>query len=237
MPDPAIVVVATTYAPNDERGEIRREENVSAFRTWEDNLRYTGELLLHIADDGSRLPGWPPGRESHHNPIPSWGGMSYSEQWRRGVGASLNAGMGQAFRGGMLAAYFVDDWLCTESYDLTPWARLLERRDDIACVRLGPPHPGVSGTVEHENGLWWLRLDRHHYAMAQRPALYHARTFAAYGLWPEGESALECERLYNERYCRRPFGPEVVLALPTPWLPQLGLKPSFSPLRPDGLTP
>ena len=73
---------------------------------------------------------------------------------------------------------------------------------------------------------WGLRLDPHHFAFGHRPALYHKRFFDAYGYFEEGVSALECERLYAEHFCReRPdlFAidqpcPDIVYALSYPWV-------------------
>ena len=84
-------------------------------------------------------------------------------------------------------------------------------------VRLVPPHPGITGKVRMFPTGWAFVVDRHHFAFAFRPALYHQRFIDAYGWFSEGTSALECERRYNEHFARTP-GPEIIYALPYPWV-------------------
>ena len=211
---PPVTIVMTTWMPEGPVGESRRRSARAALDSWRLHLDYAGQLRLHIADDGSpvedlvyavgaRLDGfWP---------------VSGSRQQRRGVGASLNAGLATAWYASPLAAYFVDDWGLTAPFDLTPWAELLVDDETVGMVRLGPPHPWLTGTVELFAQGWAMRLERHHYAFGHRPALYHKRFFDAYGEFREGVSAFECERLYAEGFCSRP-GPDIVYALPYPWL-------------------
>lgn len=232
---PAITFVATTYFPPGDPGAVRAAAFRQALESWA-SLRYQGELYLHRADDGSAqtgVVGLVPAIESAF----AMAHYSASRQERRGVGASLNAGFRRAFERSPLVLYAVDDWEVVEPFDLTLWADLLMEREDIGCVRLGPPHPGTRGTVEmfsveadppanQEKGGWFLRLDPYAFAFGHRPALYHRRMIDAYGWFEEDVNAYECERLYAEHYARkqlahvaagRPPAPEVVLALPHPW--------------------
>ena len=213
---PPVTIVATTWFPESDDGLRRGLNACAAFASWREYLIYEGSLCLHVADDGS-----PEDRLALLDPeLEHWAHVTISVQARRGVGASLNAGLRQAFdheRG--LALYAVDDWALTGPIDLTPWARLLWERADVGMVRLGPPHPDLTGRVEALTGDWqgWaLRLDRHHYAFGHRPALYHPRLRDAYGLFAEGVNAYDCERLYAEQFART-TGPDIVLALPHPW--------------------
>lgn len=203
---PTITIVVTTWFPPGEDGDKRYNIFREALASWHQHLKYDGELHYHIADDGTfAWPGLPPP-------------ATFSRQNRRGVGASLNAGFAQAFAQGELALYAVDDWKLAADLDLTPWARLLRDSSLMGCVRLGPPHPDLTGAVLHlgENG-WALLLEKHHYAFGFRPALYHKRFFDYYGWFDEGISSLEAERLYNERFCENFRGPDIVLALFTPF--------------------
>lgn len=211
-----ITIVVTTWAPKGPIGDSRGESARKAIASWEQHLRYDSLLRLHIADDGSD-------HELYHNAYeflpwasPPWD-VTFSRQERGGVGASLNAGFAEAFARSPLALYAVDDWELTEEFDLNPWAQLLLEEQDIGAVRLGPPHPGLSGMVRLTYWGWVLMLDRHHFACSHRPALYHKRFLNAYGPFDEGCSALECERRYNERFCENLEGPAVALALPHPW--------------------
>lgn len=207
---PDIEIVMTTWFPPDERGPKRLEIAKQALTTWVDRLIYQGEVILHIADDGSGI------ERQLEVLLATWLGEGHiTRQSRRGVGASLNAGMGCAFAGGRLVLYLVDDWSLTQPFDITPWATLLEHDDSIGMVRLGLAHPDLTGKVCHdpESGQYFLRLDRHHYAFGFRPALFHRRMS---GPFAEEVSSNEAERLYAERYGRG-TGPDIALALLHPW--------------------
>ena len=86
----------------------------------------------------------------------------------------------------------------------------------IGMVRLGPPHPWLTGEIVHTTIGWFIHLDRHHYAFGMRPALYWPNFLEAYGRFEEGVSAMECERLYAEKFCNTE-GPDIAYALPYPW--------------------
>lgn len=217
---PTVTIVVTLYEPlEDMQQHTRQIACLEAIHSWRTNLKYDGLLAIHLADDGSRDPSYVGGIQAHAY---AWCGprFSKSRQERKGVGASLNTGFNRGLENSPIVAYFVDDWLLTAPLDITPWVKLLERDTHYGCIRLGPPHPDLEGHVEMVDEGWVLCLDRHHYALAMRPALYHQRFFAWYGAWKEGVSAHECERLKNEAYCSWDEGPKVALALPHPWEPQ-----------------
>lgn len=228
---PPIGIVLTTYNPGGVGGDLRFQSLKKTLKSWESNLQYEGILRLHIAEDQLRETKYP-------DPTPFSYGLAnlqdfrwreqiptFSNQDRKGVGASLNTGFRAIWdvTPNALILYAVDDWALTEPFNLTPWARLLLEREDVGMVRLGPPHPNLSGTVEiftNEWQGWGLRLARHHYAFGHRPALYHRRMIDAYGWFKEDCSALECEQLYNEKFCEskvKSVGPDIVLALQHPW--------------------
>jgi hypothetical protein len=215
-----VTIVATTYFPPGEDGKLREVTARAAFASWRQNLIYDGELRLHVADDGSADAGWP--AAAALAPKAPWvdplAPVTTSRQERQGVGASLNAGCDLAFAAGNIVLHAVDDWELQQDFDLTPWVDLLVADPNVCMVRLGPPHPWLTGTIENFPEGWGMRLDRHHFAFGHRPALYHPRMFEAYGRFAEDVNAYECERLYNEHFCVTP-GPDIVLALPTPWVP------------------
>jgi hypothetical protein len=226
---PPIVILMTTWAPDNAVGRSRARSAQIALSSWAEHLRYP-RLGLHIADDGSTLPGHV--ERLHELGIALGWEVTTSRQERGGVGASLNAGIAVAARQKALALYAVDDWALTADLDLIPWAELLQHwAPDVAgqlpglpsvgCVRLGPPHPDQTGRVVMAPSGWALLLDRHHFVAAQRPALWNPQLFDVfnYGPWPENCSALECERIFNERFCDPAFvhGPGIVQALPHPW--------------------
>lgn len=204
---PPVSIIMTTFFPCQARIAAAEE----TLWSWVKNLYYDGEVHLIIADDGSPLD-WEPEK--------IWSGrISYTYQYRQGLGASLNKGYKRAFEVSPLAASFTDDWSLTEPLDITPWCIALLENKTIGCVRLGPPHPNLTGTVEMISSQWqgWgLRLNKGGYAYGDRPALYHSRFFEDYGDFEENCSALECVRLYDEKFTELP-GCDVILALPHPF--------------------
>jgi len=227
-----VSIVVTTYVPPDT---TRLDALLAAAASWGWALKYDGEIRLIVEDDGSPDTRW---MERLHR---TWemlfyeiglGGVGvgterlFYETGRGGVGASLNRGLAKAFERSPIALYAVDDWALTEDFDITPWVQMLEENTQIGCVRLGPPHPGISGTIVAASSNWqgWaLRLEPAAGGIiaAQRPALWHKRFFDAVGPWKEDCSALECEFDMNVRwgaqYRRDPSTPAIVLALPHPW--------------------
>lgn len=197
-----ITIVITTWYTLQIQDRIKVLQE--AVNSWINHFDYDGELRFHIADDGSDV-NFIIGPEH-----------TISQQYRKGVGASLNAGFKQAFKISKFAMYIVDDWILHRTIDLNPWIILLTENPSIGCVRLGPPHPGITGKCYRWKGDWFFLLDRHDYAFSMRPALYHKRFFDTYGWFTEGNSAVECERIYNEHFCSME-GPEIVYALPSFW--------------------
>lgn len=215
MNHPPVIIMMTTWAPEGIVGEMRALSAKIALESWSKNLEYAGEIRLHVADDGSTYESY--GRGLLNPPCSWWEGLAtFSRQERRGVGASLNVGFKAAFAISPLAVYFVDDWRLPCLFNLTPWAELLLQDDSVGMVRFGPPHPHLTGGMRMYPSGWGLLLDRHHFVYGFRPAMYHQRFFEAYGGFDEGLNAFECEKLYNERFCKSE-GPSIVYALPYPW--------------------
>lgn len=208
-----ITIVVTTYFPAGPVGDSRFASCLTALKTWAKFLRYDGELHYEIINSPDMITAdheLALRRALKGKPV-SFGFTN------RGVGAALNLGFLDSYAAGApLTLYAADDWALDAPCDLSPWADLLIAQPPAGVVRLGPPHPDLTGTVLMLPQGWVLRLDRHHYAFGHRPALYHQRMFEAYGRFDENSSAWECERLYNEHFCATP-GPDVVYALPYPW--------------------
>lgn len=211
----------TTWFVDKQRKEIAEK----ALESWENNL-IGGPIHLHIADDGSLLD-W-------KFKSSKWI-TTYSRQERRGIGASLNVGFKQAFEFSPVVLYMVDDWILEEPLDIKPWVQLLEERNDVGIVRLGPPHPFLRGEIMPYTTNWqgWaLRLERYGLSVGHRPELFHRRYIDAYGWFDEDVNAQECERLASVRYAEMP-GPDIVYALPHPWYHyHLDVLPSTSHIDP-----
>lgn len=210
-----LTILLTTYAPAGGIGEATAAAAKYCMHQWSRRMRYPGELALHVSDDGSSLEGYATSAET---PPGSWwkrGPVTFSRQERHGIGASINAGLRQAFKRSPVAALLMDDWGLYWPFDFAPWVNLLER-EDIGLVRLGPPHPNIVGKVELHEEAWFLRLQTDGVFVSLRPWMVHERFMLAYGKFPEDNSVGECERIFNERV-RALNGPDVVVALPTAW--------------------
>ena len=212
-----ITILMTTYAPAGGIGEATAAAAHYSIKQWRKRLQYDGDLRLHVADDGSSLPGY--GLSVDSPPASYWGKrgpVTFSRQERHGIGASLNAGLTEAFRHSPVAAFFMDDWGLKWPFELGPWANLLLKREDIGLVRLGPPHPNTGGCIELFEEAWYLRLTTDGIFTGLRPWMIHERMMQTYGPFAEDVHAATCEQLWNELIRETP-GPDVVLALPTAW--------------------
>lgn len=208
-----ITILMTTWLPDGRDGERRLDFLTRALTSWYEHLRYDGNLLLHVADDGTRDDLW-----SHMMSVINtiWGEerVSWSKQERRGVGASLNLGVN--VHRDTLILHAVDDWELFSDLNLNTWAEILEADARICGFRFFP-HPDLTGVIKYiPPGVYAIDLDKHHFAFATRPSLWHPRMFEQYGYFEEGASAYEVERLYNEEYCRL-TGAKLWLALPDQW--------------------
>lgn len=210
-----IVILMTTWLPDNKDGEQRFANAVTAMRSWNENLLNDGRIFLHVADDGSKNDRFED-LLAYAIDIFDKEKVCWSTQERRGVGASLNLGVRTHMFGNRLILHAVDDWVLHNPIDLRPWAKILESETNICGFRFFP-HPDLTGRIKYINpGVYAMNLDRHHFAFATRPSLWHPRMFETYGFFDEGVSAYECERLYNERYCMT-VGPDLWLALPDQW--------------------
>lgn len=236
---PPITIVVTTYLPPGPDGGERFKVMKQARRSWSNHLIYgdegtVGTIDYVIGDDGSPRDTLPQICEVYRSFSRSV--ITMLPGVREGVGASLN----RCFReisdwDRELALYMVDDWALSNALDLTPWARLLMEDESIGAVRLGPPHPDLTGRVMHLGDLGWaLALDRHHYAFSFRPTLFHKRMFDWLGAFQEGVSSLECERFANEQWCADPDAPGIVLALPSSFTHLYSVE--LSSVEPEGVS-
>lgn len=202
-------IVLTTYL---DLPDAEKEQRLRALRTTiasHETYLERSDLQSIIVHDG------PDTRPAENG---AW--HACRELWtggHRGVGASLNIGFEVAFAYAPYALYVVDDWELMAPFDMEPWITLLEKNEDIGAVRLGPPHPDLTGMIKHfSEGGWAMRLDRHNFVFSFRPTLFHKRFFEAYGPLPEGVSSFDAEDIYNKHFCET-FGPDIYYALPYPW--------------------
>lgn len=196
-----VTIITTTYFSKEHRGEERMKTALESIDSW-GNIET--DWLLHVSDDGSDADLW----QSFSDHLRRHTRATFSQQQRQGIGASLNAGLAQAWSNGGLALYIVDDMKLEAPLDLSFPANVLNHNEDIMAVRIGLPHPDTTGKVRHFPGehpyeSYMLELDPHHYVMTHRPFLAHQRMMYL-GSYLEGVHSGDCEREFNERYLRDP---------------------------------
>lgn len=186
-------IITTFYDPRyvdvKERRAIRYETSVSVLDMLAPEPKH-----VYIVDD--------------HSPDPPYDASVWETVIRatdddaRGVGASLNRGMKRAKEDGFAyALYAVDDWMAHVKMAIGSALRYMKAEDDILGIRLGLPHPDMTGTFKHtENHGWYVSLDRHHYVVSHRPTLWNIDLIQRMGGWPENCSALECEHVMNHKW-------------------------------------
>lgn len=214
-----ITIVATTWLPPGKE-DRRLEDFLKALWTWREFLKYDGHINLHISDDGTTEE-WFIKLQKAVQIIWKDELITFSQQQRHGVGASLNTGLNKAFETSPLALHMVDDWELLDSYDLNNWVKFMEDPNyDVGMIRFFP-HPDLTGTFRHIPPYGWaVILDPHHYVFATRPCLWHKRFFDCWGSFKENVSAIETEADFNNRVVNRqqPIeGGKIWLALPEMW--------------------
>lgn len=227
-----VTVVMTTWLPGGQASTARLGAIKTALRSWKQNLWLNARLHLHVADDGSSAEDMA-FLESLVGSIWNRGDITWSQQPRHGLGASLNAGLEVAFGRGPAVFHAVDDWQLLAPLDLTPWVKLL-LEPDVAMVRFFP-HPNTIGRTLPTPYGWVVELspDQGGYLFGFRPALWHRRLLGERPWFAEGVSALECERVFNDSYlgeaARRG---RIVLGLPEVWRPLESVE--LSAINPQG---
>ncbi len=196
---------------------MRIEAVKQAVESWKEHLMVQGAIHVHVADDGSspdldfEEPFW-------KRLLGDWASLSYSQQHRGGLGASLNTGLAACTKVSPFILYPMDDWALTYDLDLEPWIALLDQHQEIGCIRMGQP----SGSVRGGRGRRFGRqlgviFERYAFYWSLTPALYHERFFQAYGRFAESVSPAKTEIDYNAAVCDRPKGPDVLVAMFSPW--------------------
>lgn len=183
-----IVVVLQTYRRTD--CALR---TITAARA---NLRYGGDLLWYIADDGSP--------EAHVNAVMDAldgahiiGGHSD----RLGYGGTANRAIQAAESESALLFFLEDDWELREPLDIYPYAALLMESREIGMVRLGNLNLDIRARTWGHNGLLYWKLDREPHiegtpVFTGHPSLRHRRYREAYGDYPVGLTPGETELAY-----------------------------------------
>jgi len=153
-----------------------------------DSLHYSGELRVHIADDGT-------GEEYRQGLKELAGGYSHiasvgmSNSERRGYGANYNLAMQTVHSHSQIVLPLEDDWQLMRPFDLDPLVMALDEKK-FGCIRLG--YLGMTQPLYGEfviaNGIIWLLLDPESaepHVFAGHPRLETVEWERTVGPWPE----------------------------------------------------
>lgn len=195
-----IVIILQTY----RRTEYALQ-TIAAARQY---LRYDGDLIWYMADDGS--PG-----EHVRAVLEALGDLTGHTQ-RRGYGGNANAAWAAASHLSALSFWLEDDFVLSAPLDLTPHAYTLMECADVGMVRLGYIDPARLERPIDCGGRSYYTLprawpDTSFYAFTGHPSLRHVRYLEAYGAYPEGLVPGDTELAYAYQYRTGPEdGPRVV---------------------------
>ncbi len=201
---PPIVIVFLTYR--------RTDYAMRTIRGICDHLRYGGELLWYVADDGSA----PEHLTAVHAALD--GQRIIGEHSEHiGYGAGANRAWHAAHDHADLTLWLEDDWELRTDFDVTPYAKLLSDNGEIGMVRMGYLNVGMEGYLfGHDGRLYWhlqrapdTRGNPTPMTFTGHPSLRHRRFREAYGAYPEGLNPGQTEMAYAWQF-RQGSGPDIV---------------------------
>jgi len=198
---PSLPLIFLTYGASEQRTEYARRTLVSAMTY----LRYSGELLWMVADDGSD--------NDHWNLVTSLADplahLSFRSD-RAGYGANANRAWANASSISPVSLWLEDDWELSEPIDLTEYVEILMYYYSVGMIRLGNLPTGLSMKSVGYSSKVCLEIDRgSQYAFSGNPHLKHIRFREAYGDYPEGLSPGDTEVAYDHQI-RNLSGPTII---------------------------
>lgn len=174
------------------------------------NLRYGGDLLWYVADDGSPPEHVEAVLEAVGSDLWGW----HSE--RLLYGGNCNRAWAAANTKSNLTFWLEDDWGLRQPLDLYPYAALLMESAEIGMVRLGNLNLDIRGrTWAHDGRIYW-KLDREPHiegtpVFTGHPSLRHRRYLDAYGYYPVIPNPGETEMGYAWQFRQgSPDAPAIV---------------------------
>lgn len=202
---PLVTIVLLTY----EDGQRNTAE--ATLRSTLDNLRYSGPLAVHIADDGS-IEGHVDALRELAGGYPHLITVGATNVERRGYGASFNAATQVVHIASPIVMPIEDDWQLMRPLDLDPLVETLqtgrEGVTNIGCIRLGYmgfTQPLLGQFVHTPAGVMGLldpdSPERH--VAAGHPRLETRHWERAVGPWTEGLPAGATEFDWCGRRCAR----------------------------------
>lgn len=197
---PEIAILLLTYK--------RTNEALRTLKSICENLQYPKELRhFYIADDGSS--------ENHFQSLVSF--LSEKEESIIGshnkkirhegqedthnAGIGWNKGLGICYQKTDFVIVCEDDWELDENFDLIPYVKLLQEREDVGVCSFRILSVGADVHTVGHDGRLYLRYDRTtQYAYSGNPYLRHARYTRRYGWFAEDRNPGLIELEQDDRY-------------------------------------
>lgn len=182
---PTLSIMLLTYGGSPER----REYAARTLRSTLDGLRYSGNLRVHIADDGSGDEHWRPLFDLAGG-YPHVHGITVTDAHRGGYGMNYNLATQVIHRESEIVLPLEDDWELNGELYADP---LVEALQDprIGCIRLGYlgfTRPDLQGRLVHVAGGTYFLIDPDNeepHVFAGHPRLELASWEREVGPWPE----------------------------------------------------
>lgn len=188
MTEPVCVVFLTYNRPAYAR------ETIESFAK---NVFYSGDLLAHIADDGTESENYVPQLVAMAVATNRFTGISTTNSKRGGYGRNYNLATQEAHNQAEYIMCIEDDWRLERSLDLGKLVSAL-RSTDYGCIRLG--YIGwtqqLSAEFAHINDDHYLHLlpeSPEPHVFAGHPRLETREWQRRVGPWPEGLAPGETE--------------------------------------------
>lgn len=186
---PKLMILLLTYASETKSERAGYAEKT--LRSALDNIRYSGQISVHIADDGS-AKGHVAKLEKIAGGYATVHGVSTSNAGRGGYGKSYNLATQQIHEHSEVVLVLEDDWELRQPLDLGPFVQtLVDARPVIGCIRLGylGSTKELRGSIGHNSGKTYLVFDPEspeHHVAAGHPRIETVEWERNVGPWPEG---------------------------------------------------
>lgn len=170
------------------------------------NLRYPKELTAwYLCDDGSPSEDF----ERVLNELQGQKILGYHNQRMRNpgqedtyfCGKGYNQGMGICYQNTDFVLFLENDWELETSFDILPYVRLLQEREDVGICSFRILSVGADiHTVGHGGLHYFQYLRTTQYAYSGNPHLRHARFVRHYGWFNEGVNPGGVELAQDDKY-------------------------------------
>lgn len=185
---PKLTVLLLTWT--DDANGPRAKYAKATLRACLDNLRYSGQISVHIADDGSP--------QKHRDALVKLAGgydsvigVSESNSQGRGYGANFNLATQTVHIHASLVLPLEDDWTLSQEFNIDPYVQAMQESPRIRCIRLGylGYTQSLKGELVYAANNHFLAFDEaspERHVCAGHPRLEWVSWEREVGPWPEG---------------------------------------------------